>query len=278
MPYPSRQSLTPYTNEASSSPVPTAWLSNSGRVAARLTPVYTPADAQPAVVLSAARGGRFAGFATPAAMLSLMYAAIGFSPIAALTLSIAGILPLKVGATLLVGLAIAAALVLAGRFPTYHQVALEGFAAGLLAVALYDGARWITIGFGWWGDFIPSIGGWLLGTNEPDVFLGYLFRWLGDGGGMGLAFLVAARSLVPAAYGWGAIRLGIMYGIAIWACLLVTLLAVPAGQTLLFPLTPTTFVLSLGGHLIYGGVLGAWLARRRVPTIVVCGGPNEFQS
>jgi hypothetical protein len=262
--------------EASWSPVRAAWLSNTGRVAARLTPVYAPADVHPVVVLATARGGAFSLFANQPWMLSLMYAAIGFSPIGALTLSIANIMPLKIGAAVLVGLAIVAALVLAGWFPTYHRVALERFAAGLLAVALYDGARWITIGFGWWGDFIPSIGGWLLGTNQPDFFLGYLFRWLGDGGGMGLAFLVAARALVPAAAGWGAVRLGIMYGIAIWTCLLVTLVAVPAGQTLLFPLTATTFVLSLGGHLIYGGVLGAWLALRRVQGTAVYGGPRAF--
>jgi hypothetical protein len=72
------------------------------------------------------------------------------------------------------------------------------------------------------------------------------------------------------------VRPGIMYGIAIWTCLLVTLVAVPAGQTLLFPLTATTFVLSLGGHLIYGGVLGAWLALRRVQGTAVYGGPRAF--
>jgi hypothetical protein len=199
-------------------------------------------------------------FETRSVILSVGYAAIGFSPIGALTLSIAGVLPLNVGAALLVGLAIIAALVLAGWFPTYHQLALEGFAAGLLAVLLYDFARWTTITFGWWGDFIPAIGGWLLGTNQPDAFVGYLFRWLGDGGGMGLAFVVAARSLVPGLTRSPAIGLGILYGVAIWACLVMTLIAVPRGQSLLFPLTPATFAMSLGGHLIYGGVLGAWLS------------------
>jgi hypothetical protein len=113
------------------------------------------------------------------------------------------------------------------------------------------------------GDFIPSIGGWLLGTNEPNAVLGYTYRWLGDGGGMGLAFLVAARSLQLASTRVAALGLGIAFGIAVWACLLATLLGTPSGQEQLFRLTPTTFTLSLGGHLIYGAVLGAWLGLRR---------------
>ena len=195
----------------------------------------------------------------------LAYAAIGFTPIGALTLSVAGVLPLSIGALLLVGLALVSACALAYQFPASARVARDGFAAGLLAVLVYDTARWITIGLGWWGDFIPSIGGWLLGTNEPNVVLGYIYRWLGDGGGMGLAFLVAARSMNVAMTPWRAVSLGILYGIAIWACLVMTLLVLPTGQESLFVLTPVTFALSLAGHLIYGAVLGAWLAVRIRP-------------
>jgi hypothetical protein len=132
----------------------------------------------------------------------------------------------------------------------------------LLAVLVYDAARWITIGLGWWGDFIPAIGGWLLGTNEPNVVLGYTYRWLGDGGGMGLAFLVVVQFLRPLPAGRSALILGILYGIAIWGCLISTLLVLPSGQESLFVLTPATFLLSLAGHVIYGAVLGGWLAIR----------------
>lgn len=195
-------------------------------------------------------------------VLPLVYAAIGFTPIGALTLSVAGVLPLSTGATLLVGFAVLTAVALFYQFPSWGKVALDGFAAGLLAVLVYDAARWITIGLGWWGDFIPSIGGWLLGTNEPNVVLGYTYRWLGDGGGMGLAFLVVAQFVRPLPTGSRAVSLGILYGIAIWACLISTLLVLPTGQESLFILTPATFLLSLGGHVIYGAVLGGWLAFR----------------
>jgi hypothetical protein len=237
-------------------PLVTSDKARGGAPQAHLSVMASMLHSAPAWSALSARFGR------TSALLSVAYAAIGFSPIGALTLSIAGIIPLQVGGALLVGLAIFAALVLAGWFPTQHQLALEGYAAGLLAVIFYDLARWSTIAAGWWGDFIPAIGGWLLGTNQPDVLVGYLFRWLGDGGGMGLAFLVAARLLAPGLTRSSALWLGILYGVVIWACLLVTLLVAPRGQALMFTLTPATFILSLGGHLIYGSVLGTWLSLR----------------
>ncbi|MDQ3809280.1 MAG: hypothetical protein M3336_03220 [Chloroflexota bacterium] len=199
-------------------------------------------------------------------VLPLAYAAIGFTPIGALALSIVGIVPLSTGALLLVGLGLLASVALAYHFPAQSRVALEGFTVGVAAVLAYDAARWLTISLGWWGDFIPSIGGWLLGTNEPNVLLGYLYRWAGDGGGMGLAFLVLARALPFTPTRSPAVAIGIAYGIAIWVCLLLTLLVAPTGQQELFVLTPVTLLLSLGGHIIYGIVLGAWLARTAVPS------------
>jgi hypothetical protein len=199
-------------------------------------------------------------------MLSLAYAAIGFSPIAALALAIAGICPLPVSAAVLIGTALIGGMLLGQRFPESRRVALEGFCAGLVAVFAYDAARWATIDAGWWGDFIPAIGGWLLGTNQPDVVLGYLYRWLGDGGGMGLAFVVAMRLVAGTRSRRDTVRLGILYGIAIWFCLIATVLVAPEGQSMLFHITLTTLGLSLGGHLIYGAVLGGWVAAR--PTTI----------
>jgi hypothetical protein len=193
--------------------------------------------------------------------LALSYAGVGFSPIAALALAIAEVCRLTVSASLLIGLALLLAVFLVRRFPSARGPALEGFCAGLLAVLGYDIARWLTIAAGWWGDFIPSIGGWLLGTQQPDVIIGYTYRWLGDGGGMGMAFVVAVRLLAPALGPQCRFALGVAYGVAIWWCLIATLIISPDGQQLLFPLTPTTLALSLGGHLIYGGLLGAWTAR-----------------
>ena len=133
-------------------------------------------------------------------------------------------------------------------------------------MVVYDLVRWTFVGLGWWGDFIPNIGGWLTGTGQPNWLLGYGFRWLGDGGGMGLTFMVAARSFVPRLTRPAAFGVGIAYGLSIWLCLVVTLIISPEGQAMLFPLTGVTLLLSWIGHVVYGMVLGAFLARSGMRT------------
>jgi hypothetical protein len=174
---------------------------------------------------------------------------------------------LTVGSVVLIVPAITVALVLGVLFPRHGRLALEGLVAGLAAVLVYDAVRWTFVALGWWGDFIPSIGGWLTGSGQPDWVVGYAFRWLGDGGGMGLAFMVSARTLLPALKRCAALVIGIGYGLAIWACLLLTLLVTPDGQTMLFPLTLTTLLLSWIGHVVYGAVLGTALARAPARTL-----------
>jgi hypothetical protein len=193
--------------------------------------------------------------------LCLAYAAIGFTPIGALALTIGGLWSLTIGALVLVVPAVVAGVVLGIRYPRYGRYALEGLAAGLAAVLIYDLVRWTFVALGLWGDFIPNIGGWLNGTGEPNWILGYGFRWLGDGGGMGLTFMVAARTFVPRLRRPAALGIGIAYGLSIWLCLLVTLIVSPEGQEMLFPLTAATLILSWIGHVVYGAVLGAFLSR-----------------
>ncbi|MBV9172800.1 MAG: hypothetical protein JOZ81_22245 [Chloroflexi bacterium] len=199
-------------------------------------------------------------------VLSAAFGAIGFTPVGALALTIFGLWSLSVGTVVMIVPGAITALVLGFTFPKYGRFALEGLAAGLVAVFVYDLVRWTFVGLGWWGDCIPNIGGWLNGTSEPDWVLGYTFRWLGDGGGMGVAFMVAARVLVPSLSMRSSLLVGVTYGLAIWLCLLMTLVAAPLGQTLLFPLTPVTFVLSCIGHIVYGAVLGYALGSIRLAT------------
>lgn len=189
--------------------------------------------------------------------ICVAYAGIGFTPIAALALTIGGLWPLSAGVEILVLPAIIGAIVLGVLFPRYGKYAGEGLVAGLAAVLVCDLVRWTFIAFGWWGDFIPAIGGWLNGTGQPNWILGYGFRWLGDGGGMGLTFTVIARTCLPGLTRRATVVLGIAYGLTIWLCLIVTLVAAPEAQTLLFPLTATTLILSCIGHVVYGSVLGA---------------------
>ncbi len=70
---------------------------------------------------------------------------------------------------------------------------------------------------------------------------------------MGMAFTVAYCTLKPRV---DARIAGVGFGIAIWLCLLGTLILAPHGQEMLFKLTLTTLSLSLLGHLIYGMSLG----------------------
>ena len=188
-----------------------------------------------------------------ALFMGVAYFAIGFSPITALAIAIIGILPLSVSTLLIVLPATLLGIGLALWFPVYGKLALKGLMIGLIAVFLYDCMRMPFILAGIWGDFIPKINMLLFNTSQPDWIVGYIWRYVGDGGYMGMAFTVAYCVLKPRVDSRIA---GVGFGLAIWVCLLGTLVLVPHGQEMLFKLTLTTLSLSLLGHLIYGMTLG----------------------
>ena len=68
------------------------------------------------------------------------------------------------------------------------RVILHGFAWGIIACALYDVFRLDTVYMlGWWADFIPTMGTWIVGDGSSKAaraWVGYLWRYLGDGGGI----------------------------------------------------------------------------------------------
>ncbi|HEX9068301.1 MAG TPA: hypothetical protein VF807_05995 [Ktedonobacterales bacterium] len=213
----------------------------------------TPRGYRGAAASSAMARQRFADIA-----MSVAYFAIGFAPITALAISLMGFLPLWISAWVVVVPAAGLGVLLGIRFPRYGTLALKGFGIGIIAVTLYDGMRAPFIALGIWGDFIPNIGGWLLNTPHPSWLMGYLYRYLGDGGGMGMAFTVGYSLLRPRLRCWLA---AIGYGLAIWGCLMLTLLLAPNGQESMFRLTPTSFTLSLLGHVVYGATIGVVLTR-----------------
>jgi len=191
-----------------------------------------------------------------ALFMGVAYFAIGFSPITALAIAIIGILPLSVSTLLIVLPATLLGIGLALWFPGYRKLALKGLMIGLIAVFLYDCMRVPFILTGIWGDFIPKINMLLFNTSQPDWIVGYIWRYVGDGGYMGMAFTVAYCVLKPRVDSRIA---GVVFGLAIWVCLLGTLVLAPHGQEMLFKLTLTTLSLSLLGHLIYGISLGMLL-------------------
>lgn len=74
----------------------------------------------------------------------------------------------------------------------------RGLIAGMVACIVYDGARLFAVHvLGLMGDFIPVMGSWV--TGEPDTAgsaaVGYVWRYIGDGGGLGVAFFVIAFTL-----------------------------------------------------------------------------------
>jgi hypothetical protein len=136
--------------------------------------------------------------------------------------------------------------------PTRRLVG-HALVAGVAATALYDLCRG---SFLWLGlmdrDPIPHIGT-ALGI-EPAWLGGYAWRYLGNGSGLALAFL---------ALGLHGTRTGVAYGLAVCACLLLTLLVSPYGTQILFALNLTTVIMATLGHAIYGAVLGTIAAAIR---------------
>jgi hypothetical protein len=157
---------------------------------------------------------------------------------------------------------VAAALMVRGS--AEGRWALRGFVAGLLAVFAYDAVRMPLVWSGIWPDFIPRLGGWIVGSGGTDTAVGYTWRWIGDGGGIGLSYFVfcaLALSIRPAFVTARPVLLSIGYGIFIWSGLMATVGLTGQGEKLLFALTPASLALSLLGHLVYGAVLGLCLRR-----------------
>lgn len=183
----------------------------------------------------------------------LPLAAAGGVPVSLIAASAFGLnlrtLALLVLAPVLVGLVVRIATHRATR-----TLAARAVAAGIVATALYDLLRG---GFLWSGlmdhDPIPHIGT-ALGLH-PAWAAGYAWRYLGNGSGLALAFL---------ALGLRGTRVGVVYGLLVCSCLLLTLVVSPLGTTILFPLNLTTVVMATLGHAIYGGVLGTIAARSPV--------------
>jgi hypothetical protein len=178
--------------------------------------------------------------------LRLLLASLGMVPVTLIALSTFG-LGLRTLAVHVALPAVAVLGVLVARHRAAGALAAWALPAGVVATAIYDASRF---GFLWAGvvdyDPIPHIGT-ALGV-EPAGVVGYLWRYLGNGAGLALAFL---------ALGLRGVRVGVAYGLAVCAGLLVTLAVSPHGEELLFALTPGTVVMATVGHAIFGAALGS---------------------
>ncbi len=223
------------------------------------------------------------GRVTPTARAMLLWTA-GTLPVLAIPLFVFGAIPMTESSRYLVfPLSVAALFIMLNRSPEAAW-ARHGFVAGLLAVAAYDGIRIPMVVTGIWPDFIPRLGSWILGDDSPNVLVGYLWRYLGDGGGIGLAFFTVCGLIsrtnvvvggVPATFilHRRPVQLSVMYGVFIWSGLVATVGLSDRGSDLLFALTPTSLGLSLLGHLVYGAVLGVFLRRVVRPRAIRAAAP-----
>jgi hypothetical protein len=182
----------------------------------------------------------------------MVLAATGFLPvtlIAAIAFGVGGLRPLSLR---VLPPAVAVAALFAVRDRRLAGAIALGWTSGVVATALYDLFRF---SFLWLGlmarDPIPHIGV-ALGLHPPFVF-GYLWRYAGNGGGLGIAFF---------ALNLRGVRAGALFGLFVCAGLVLTLALAPYGQVMLFPLSAATLVMAIGGHLLYGIALG-WLCEHR---------------
>lgn len=184
-------------------------------------------------------------------------------PLLSITAHVAGLVPMHVSAGLVVVPAAGVLVLLAVFSPAPEdRLVLDGLRWGIVATVVYDVFRLDTVALlGWWDDFIPTMGTWLLDVDRSEQVLGgvagYVWRYAGDGGGLGVVFvtLAAATGLRRLGPRW---TVGAAVAFAVgptWGGLMATVL-LPRGQQLMFPLTVTTVVLSLIGHVVFGLVLG----------------------
>lgn len=187
-------------------------------------------------------------------LVRLLIAAVGFMPVAALVPALGGWVPL---ASVTFCVTVPAWLLLlwyAGRDSHRLKSILLVLVTGMWATLIYDVVRITLTEFGGLRDGIPNIGRMMVGDLQAplqDVFvMSYFYRYLGDGGGLALAYFAAQR--------FGA-RTGMAFGVCVCLCLWGTLYAFPIAQEMLFPLTPYALMMTMVGHLVFGGLLGMGL-------------------
>jgi hypothetical protein len=137
----------------------------------------------------------------------------------------------------------------------------RGLIAGMVACIVYDGARLFAVHvLGLMGDFIPVMGSFV--TGEPDTTgsaaVGYIWRYIGDAGGLGVAFFIVAFALgIDRWRGVHAVLASIAFAVfPTWAGLMATVALLPRGEEMMFHLNLATVTITLVGHLIFGLVLG----------------------
>lgn len=180
----------------------------------------------------------------------LACAACGAAPILMLSTAYAGYARLGTLLTFVVIPAYGAIMVLSMILPNVGRAVITGFMAGIVAVLMYDLMR-LALSYSQGGaDPIPHIGTMIFGSGAP-WWVGYLWRTLGNGAGLGVVYGV----LCPRS--WWSPKTGLAYASCVGLGMILVLWLFPQSQDQLFKLTWQTFVNSCLGHATYGLTLGA---------------------
>jgi len=188
--------------------------------------------------------------------LNLVCILIGFIPVGCIALHVLELLPLSTTAYTLALPGLILVFIAGFLDNSVKKLALRGWLIGVIAVAFYDCSR-IPFVYAGWNDFVPHIGDWILKEEGTNKLIGYSWRYIGNGGGMGITFVFLLR-LIKRTH--STFLPGIVFGLFIFAALMLTLLIAPHSEILMFRITPLIVTGSLVGHLIYGGVLGLCLS------------------
>lgn len=191
-------------------------------------------------------------------LLVLLLAAM---PILSISIDVFGWVPQATASVAIIVLtAVLATLVVFAPHRT-DMIVGRGLIAGMVACIVYDGARLFAVHvLDLMEDFIPVMGSWV--TGEPDTTgsaaVGYVWRYIGDGGGLGVAFFVIAFALgIDRWSNVKAVSAAVAFAVfPTWAGLIATVALAPRGQQMMFPLNPATVTITLVGHIVFGFVLG----------------------
>ncbi len=191
-------------------------------------------------------------------LLVLLIAAM---PILAIPVEVFGLVSQGTTSILLIVLIALLATVMVFAPHRIDMIVGRGLIAGMVACIVYDGARLFAVHvLGLMGDFITVMGSFV--TGEPgttgSAAVGYVWRYIGDAGGLGIAFFVVAFALgVDRWSNVSAVAASVAFAVfPTWAGLIATVAIAPRGEEMMFDLNWATIIITLVGHLIFGLFVG----------------------
>lgn len=188
--------------------------------------------------------------------IAALIAYLGTSAVGAIALHVLGIADLYLTARLIVLPAFIGILVLGLHNVDLGKDLLRGWTYGVISVLIYDLSRIPFILMGW-DDFIPVIGDWMMGHEGAHGHLGYLWRYVGNGGGLGLSCYILYKYFKPRL---SPLVFGVLFGLSVWLCLDIVLLFERAREMMFEP-TTLNVIGSFTGHLVFGLCLGLLMKR-----------------